>query len=153
LVQHDPIRVTAPGRQVILQGTTGSAVERSRAVELAWVKGVRGVEASRLSITASRPDADARSTFPSDPEISIAIHDLAAYWSVPSTSSWSTTVSAGIVTLRGTVASLGDEQTLIAVARSAVGVADVRSELGGPWRGPTPPSPAANRPRKVPRRR
>jgi osmotically-inducible protein OsmY len=154
LVQHDPIRVSARGRQVILQGAAGSAAERSRAVELAWVKGVRGVDASRLSVSAtSRPDANARSTFPSDREISIAIQDLAAYWSVPSTSSWSTTVSTGVVTLRGTVATVGDEQMLIAVARSAVGVADVRSELGGPWRRATPPSPPVNRRRKAPQRR
>ena len=154
LVQHDPIRVAARGRRVILQGATGSAVERSRAVELAWVKGVRGVEASRLSVSATnRPDADARSTFPSDREISIAIQDLAAYWNAHAASSWSTTVSAGVVTLRGTVATLGEEQTLIAMAQSAVGVADVRSELGGPWRKPTPPSPPVNRRRKAPQRR
>ena len=154
LVQHAPIHVAAHGRQVTLQGTTGSALERSRAIELAWVKGVRGVDASRLSVSStSRPDADARSTFPSDREISIAIQDLAAYWSVPSASSWSTAVSAGVVTLRGTVATLGEEQMLITVARSAVGVAEVRSELGGPWRRPTSPSPPANRRRKVPPRR
>ena len=40
LVQHAPIRVTVHSRQVILEGSTGSALERSRAVELAWVKGV-----------------------------------------------------------------------------------------------------------------
>jgi osmotically-inducible protein OsmY len=153
LVQHSPIRVLARGGQVFLHGTTGSVVERSRAVELAWVKGVRGVDANRLAISAtSRPDSDARSTFPSDREILSAIQDLAAYWSVPSTSSWSATVSAGVVTLRGSVATLGEEQTLIAVARSAVGVADVRSELRGPWQRPTP-SPAANRRRKAPKRR
>lgn len=154
LVQHAPIHVAAHGRQVTLQGTIGSAVERSRAVELAWVKGVRGVDASQLSVSSTnRPDADARSTFPSDAEISVAIQDLAAYWSVPSTSSWSLSVSNGVVTLRGTVATLGEERTLIAVARSAVGVADVRSELGGPWRRSTPPAPPANRRKKVPRRR
>lgn len=152
LVQHAPIRVTVHSRQVILEGSTGSALERSRAVELAWVKGVRGVDASRLAIsTTTRPDA--RSTLPSDREISVAVQDLAAYWSIPTASSWSTTVSAGVVTLRGIVPTLGEEQTLIAVARSAVGVVEVRSELGGPWRKPTPSSPPAARRRKAPQRR
>jgi len=154
LVQHAPIHVAGQGRQVILQGTTGSAVERRRAVELAWVKGVRGVDASRLFISSTgRPDPDARSTFPSDREISAAIQDLATYWTVPPATSWSIAVSAGVVTLRGTVPTLGDEQTLIAVARSAVGVADVKSELGGPWRRPAPPPPPAIRRRRVPRPR
>lgn len=152
LVQHNPIRAEAHGARVILIGTTGGPAEHSRAVALAWVKGVRSVDAGALVIdSVHRPDQNVRVTLPTDSEISVAIQDLAPRWGSVSTSGWSTSVAAGVVSLNGTVPTLTEARALEGMTRSVVGVVEVRSELRGPWWRPST-TPAIRR-RGVPRRR
>jgi len=162
LVQHDPIKVKIQGARVRLSGTTGGPAERSRAVSLAWVKGVRSVDASALVIdTAHRPDWNLRLNFPTDAEISAAIRDLTTLWAAVPVSGWSVSLSAGVATLAGITPTLAEARAIEAMTRSAVGVVEVRSELRGPWwRAPAAPAPAPPPPsgdrirrRSVPQRR
>lgn len=126
--------VTAKHGQVVLAGATASPAGRRRAIALASVKGVTEVDANALVVDAAcRPDAGLRSEFPSDLEISRTIQDLSAYWPALQASNLTTSVAAGIVTLRGTVPTSADGRAVESLARSAVGVVDVRSELRGPW--------------------
>lgn len=142
LVQHDRIRVTARQGRVVLAGATGPAGRR-RALALAAVKGVTEVDARALVVDpASRPDADVRSELPNDLEISRTIQDLNAYWPTLQANNLTTTVVAGIVTLRGTVQTIAEKRAAESLARSAVGVVAVRSLLRGPWwRAPVEPPP------------
>lgn len=158
LIEHDPIRVTVRDARVTLTGTTGGNAERSRAVALAWVKGVKSVDARALAVdTANRPDPNVRLSFPSDPEISATIKDLAqASGSSPSTT-WSVAVAGGVVTITGTTPTLSEARATEALVRSVAYVRDVKSQLRGPWwtppPPPLPPAPAPPPPRPAPRGR
>lgn len=157
LVQHDPIRVSVRDGRVFLAGTTGGSAERQRAIALAWVKGVTAVDANALVVVADkRPAPNVRVRFPTDSEISATIQDLASYWPSVSISALIITVGAGVVTVRGNVATFAEKRAVERMVRSAVGVVDVRSELRGPWWRPPPspsPPPPPSRPKRVPRAR
>lgn len=146
LVQAARIKVSARGGRVLLAGTAGSPAERRRAIAHAWVKGVRAVDSKALDVdTVDRSDHNVRDRFPTDLEIATAIQDLAAYWPPVAGSAVSTSVTAGVVTLRGTVQTLAEKRSLEGMAGSAIGVREVKSELRGPWWAP-PAAPSPPRP-------
>jgi osmotically-inducible protein OsmY len=156
LIQHDPIRVSVRGSRAFLAGTTGSSAERRRAIALAWVKGVEAVDAKALVVdTAKRPAPNVRLRFPTDSEISATIQELARYWPSVTISALTLTVVAGVVVVRGNVATFAEKRAVERLVRSAVGVVEVRSELRGPWwrPPPSPPPPPPSRPKRVPRTR
>jgi hyperosmotically inducible protein len=145
-VEAAPIRVAARGGRVILEGAVGSAAQRKRAMAHAWVPGVTAVDAGGLSVVAL-PDEALRSRWPSDAEILSAIRDLSPYWPELVISGSTITVVGGVVTVRGTVATLAARDAAREMLRSAVGVVAVRDELRGPWwRPPLPPPPAPAKP-------
>jgi osmotically-inducible protein OsmY len=115
---------------------------------LAWVKGVIAVDADRLvTDVSSRPDADVRTSWPTDDEISAAISALAPYWPRVPIASLSITVLDGTVTLRGSVPTLTDSFAAQQMAMGAVGVVDIDNQLRGPWRKEPTRAPAAPKPR------
>jgi osmotically-inducible protein OsmY len=156
LLQHADIRVVARGTTVELQGVVASASRHRRAVRQAWVKDVRAVDAHQLLVLAEPAPLDHfRHSGPTDLEIQAAISDLASYWPQVSFTALSIAVSGGVVTLRGNVPTLAEKRAAEELARSAVGVVELKSELRGPWWRPPPasPSPPPRRPVRRPRRR
>lgn len=145
-VRDARISVSARAGRVTLTGTATSSAQRRRAIKLAWVRGVKAVDSRALDLDDSgRADRNVRDSLPTDQEISTAIRDLAAYWPPVAAAATSTAVAAGVVTLRGTVKTVAEKRSLEAMAASAVGVVEVRSELRGPWWSP-PAAPAPPRP-------
>jgi osmotically-inducible protein OsmY len=154
LLRHAPIRVSVRARRVILAGTVGSRALRKRAVALAWVQGVSAVDANALRIdAATHGSPNLRDGAPTDQEISTTIRDLTPYWPSIAASKLRTSVVGGVVSIHGTVQTLAEKDAVEAMARSAVGVVDVRNELRGPWWRPPvqplpPPAPLRPRPKR-----
>ena len=162
LVRSAPVEVAVSNGHVALKGRVGGPAERRRAIELAWVKSVVAVDATELvADSLNRPDDDVRLRFPTDAEMSLALGDLKPFWPSIAASTVSTTVASGVVTLRGTVQTLTEKQAAEDMARSAVGVVSVNTELRGPWWRPQAaavPRPASKRapvtsPKRAPRGR
>ena len=148
LVEHDSLEVHVHQGRVTLSGRVGSRAEARRAVSSAWVKGVIAVDADGLvTDAASRPDADVRTSWPTDDEISAAISALAPYWPKVPIASLSITVLDGTVTLRGSVPTLTDSLAAAQMVMGAVGVAQIDNQLQGPWRKEPARPPASPRPR------
>ena len=153
-VQGAPVEVVVNRGRVALKGKVGGVAERRRVIAHAWVKGVVAVDANDVRVdVVNRPDPDVRLRFPTDAEISLALQDLRPSWPSLSASNLSTSVVAGVVTLRGTVQTLAEKRAAEAWVRSAVGVAAVNSELRGPWWKPPVAPPRTSRPKRAPRGR
>jgi osmotically-inducible protein OsmY len=152
LLTRSELKVVVKNAVVWLYGTTGGNAERSRAVASGWVKGVRAVDGSGISIvTSNRPDENVRERNPSDLEIATAIQDAIAYFLQARPSKITVRVVGGVATLDGVAETFSDKQAIEELAASAVGVNDVKSGLRGPWWRPTPPPPAPRPP--APRKR
>ena len=142
LLQQASIRVSVRSGRVSLAGAVGTWAARRRVISHAWVKSVTAVDAKALVVDARRAAvSDIRSTWPTDSEIARAISDLAPYWPNINAANLTTLVSGGVVTLQGIVQTLAEKRAAEEMARSAVGVIEVKSELRGPWWRP-PPVPA-----------
>lgn len=156
-VQRAPVEVTVSNRRVALKGVVGGAIELRRVIAHAWVKGVISVAAQDVVVDAvKRPDRDLRLQFPTDAEIAVALGELTPFWPSVGAAKVSTSVAAGIVTLRGTVQTLAEKRAAEEMARSAVGVVGVDTDLRGPWWRPpvvVAPRPAAPRPKRAARGR
>ena len=118
--------------QATLSGAVGSAVEKRRAAEDAWVNGVRSVDDSGLKVDPWARDQGRRKyryVIQSDAEIKHAVD--AAFRRDPRLSSFSPTVTVegGEVTLEGTVGNLKARTTAEQDARDTVGVAAVDNLL------------------------
>jgi osmotically-inducible protein OsmY len=131
LVEHDPITATVNGSKVTLSGTVGSAAERSRAIADAWVDGVVSVDAKNLAIDVTRPpDKNLQPGVPkSDAAIASAIKEAAFYDPRVKSFNINPSVTNGVATLSGTVDTLNAKMTAEALARSTVGVTDVKNQL------------------------
>lgn len=131
LVEHDPITVSVKDARVTLTGRTGSAAERTRASNDAWVDGVSAVDAKALFVTPfDRPDENLRTGKPpTDPQIRKAILDAAHYDARLRAFSITPSVADGAVTLRGTVDTLSERTAAEDLARNTVGVKIVKNEL------------------------
>jgi osmotically-inducible protein OsmY len=127
LVEHDPITATAKDAQVTLAGTVGSAAEKSRAVNDAWVDGVAKVDATALEVKWwDQPDKNLRPfTVKSDQDIATAIKDAAYYDPRVKSFNINPSVSHGVATLTGTVSTLKAKMAAEALARNTVGVTTV----------------------------
>lgn len=132
LVDAGLIDVDVQDGAVTLSGTVGSAAERSRAYLDAWVAGVKSVSHDDLEVKwwARDPELrDDRDVVESDEAIAQAILDAARYDPRVAPFTIEPRVSAGIVTLGGTVNNLEARQAAEQLARNTLGVVDVRNEI------------------------
>ena len=118
--------------EVLLTGTVGSAFEKQRARTIAWVTGVKNVDASQLKVEDWVGDQQERDTaYPtlSDSEVVEAVNDALLY--DPRTNSFNVDVSSinGYVTLRGQVDNLKAKRAAEQDARSTIGVHSVSNRL------------------------
>jgi osmotically-inducible protein OsmY len=118
------VEVDVKQGNVRLHGVVGSAAEREHAYELAWVAGVRGVDADGLKIRWWAVDRmrrfDPRSQ--SDEEIAAAVRDALTLDPRVSRLGISVDVSEGVVTLTGAVSSARSRQIAREDAGNVVGV-------------------------------
>jgi len=115
--------------RVRLTGRVGSAAERSRALEDAWVSGVVSVDGNGLFVDPAmehREIRSARLVMKSDHEIAQAIVDAAFYDPRVESTEIKPDVTGGIVTLRGIVDTVQAKLAAEALARNTVGVVKVR---------------------------
>ncbi len=131
LVEHDPITTTVKDSQVTLSGSVGSAAEKSRAIDDAWVDGASAVDASRLEVKwSNQPDKNLRQFTPrSDQDIAAAIKDAAYYDPRVKSFNLNPSVLHGVATLTGTVDTLKAKMAAEALARNTVGVSSVVNQL------------------------
>ena len=123
--------VVQDGR-VMLGGTVGSVVERSRAIDDAWVNGVVAVDATNLKVEPWARDEmrlRRRRVVKSDTEISRAVQ--ASFRRDPRVSPFSlnVTVEDGVVILDGTVSNLKAKTAAAQDTRDTVGVSWVDNLL------------------------
>ncbi len=131
LLERDPVTVTIKDQRVTLSGKVGSAAERTRAIEDAWVPGVADVDAIGLLVEVPRPDdngpAGAAKT---GPEVAAAVRAAKAFDPRVKAADVSVSVNNGVVTLTGTVENVKARQVAEFVTRNVVGVLDVKNQLG-----------------------
>ena len=131
LVEHDPLEAKVTDSRVTLSGTVGSAAERSRALTDAWVDGVDSVDSSGIAVKWwDRPDKNLRPfVMKSDAEIAAAIKQAAFYDPRVFSFNINPSVTNGVATLTGTVATLNAKMAAEALARNTVGVTAVKDQL------------------------
>jgi len=117
---------------VTLGGAVGSAIEKRRAVEDAWVNGVLSVDGNQLTVDPWARDQSRRKykyVIRSDDEIKRAVqaafHRDPRVWPFPP----EVTVEAGAVTLSGTVGNLKAKTAAERDARDTVGIMSVDNFL------------------------
>ncbi|MGD8469779.1 MAG: BON domain-containing protein, partial [Desulfobacteraceae bacterium] len=132
---------------VILSGTVGSLVEKTRAFRNAWVGGVTSVEDKDLAVDWSRSRKMRRITedYPmvSDKEIKQVIEEAFNYDPRLSPSNLTVSVENGVVTLNGQVHDLRAKRAAEQDANNTVGVWLVRNRIKvrpdmGPHTSPAP---------------
>lgn len=117
---------------VILSGLVGSAAEKRRAERRAWVKGVKGVDASSVKVEwwAKRQDLLRNKLGKhTDAEITKAIRDAAALDPRVQSAGLEVDVEGGVAHLRGHVESVQAKSAAESLARDTLGVVDVKNEL------------------------
>lgn len=116
--------------KVELSGVLGSAAEKSRAYQDAWVTGVTAVDHADLDVEWWVEDEERRGakyTVQSDEDIARAVRDAVMFNPRVSSFDISARVSGGVATLRGVVDNLAARQAAEKLAESTVGVASVRN--------------------------
>lgn len=133
LVTGRDVDVRVTNGRVTLSGQVGSAAEKRRARNLAWVSGVRSVddhalEVRRRDANDDRVRSDAL-VIKSESELRDAIHDALLY--DPRVESFNITpvVEGSAVTLRGVVDNLKAKRAAARDARNTVGVSHVENQL------------------------
>lgn len=132
LVDSGLIDVSVDGRTVRLTGTVGSAAERFRARELAFVNGVETVEADDLKVQDWAKDPNRRNpeyVVKPDSEVARAVMDALMYDPRVNRFDVDVAVSAGTVTLRGDVDNMAAKRSAEQDARNTVGVHRVANRL------------------------
>jgi len=131
LVEQDPLTATVKDGKVTLTGTVGSASEKSRAMDDAWVDGVTRVDGSGITVDSVHPpDANLAGAAPKkDSDVASAIKDAATYDPRIKSFNFAVQVRDGVATLMGTVDTLNAKLTAEALARNTVGVKDVQNQL------------------------
>jgi len=127
------LEVAVEKARVDLDGTVGSAFERSLARDLAWVVGVEAVDTEDLRVewwARDRLERKERTARVSDEEIREAVKRALFY--DPRVRAFEPTVRVrdGVVTLEGSVSNLKARRAAASDARNTVGVRSVRNELG-----------------------
>jgi osmotically-inducible protein OsmY len=130
LIDSALIDVKVHQGQVELSGVVGSAAEKSRAHQDAWVMGVRAVDHADLDVqwwTEDEERRGAKYAIASDEDIARAVTDAARFEPRVQSFELSAEVSDGVVTLRGDVDNLAARQAAERLAENIVGVAGVRN--------------------------
>jgi len=126
------IRVAVDDGKVTLSGDVGSAAEKKRAYNLAWVSGVRSVNNEGLSVKWWWRDKMRRKdkfAGKSDSEIAAAIKDAFLYDPRVFSFKVAAEVTGGIATLTGTVDNLKAKNAAAADAKNTIGVLRVRNRI------------------------
>ena len=132
LVDHEMIEVAVDNGRVTLSGTVGSLAEKGRATGDAYVANVQGVDSDGLEVRLWARDDELRGDKYkdlTDADIRAAVEDALVY--DPRVAAFNVTpeVSAGLVTLRGTVDNLKAKRAAAQTARHTVGVLQVANRL------------------------
>lgn len=132
LVDDGLIQVSVKDRKVSLKGTVGSAAEKTRAINDAWLPGIKEVDAGLLKVDRWARDKDMRAEkyiLKPDGKIKEAV-DTAIFQDprVLSTKV-NTRVDNGVVTLTGKVNYLSAKQAAAQDARNTVGVIRVKNQI------------------------
>ncbi|MGE3171835.1 MAG: BON domain-containing protein [Planctomycetota bacterium] len=132
LIDDGLVDVVCVDGEVALSGVVGSAAERMRARNAAWVAGVAAVDDDGLEVRGWARDAALRGSkyaVRSDEQIADAVE--AALLQDPRVASFdvATEVDGGAVTLRGKVDNLMARRAAAADARNTVGVVTVRNRI------------------------
>lgn len=132
-IDSGDIEVSVDGDTVVLDGSVGSAFEKSLAESKAYVAGVQNVEVSNLTVTPATQernlDDPGLQADVSDPEIEAAIEDALLY--DPRVSSFDVTVSVnnGVVNLSGSVDNLKAKLAAAQDAMNTYGVWEVENNI------------------------
>lgn len=132
LIDNALIEVAVENDQVHLTGTVGSAAEKTRAINKAWVNGVTAVDATGLEVARWARDEDLRKgkyVVKPDDQIQQAIRAALVQDLRVDATNIRIQVAGGIVTLRGTVADLQTKRAAVQDARNTVGVINVKNRL------------------------
>jgi osmotically-inducible protein OsmY len=132
LVDAGLIDIEVERGKVRLSGTVGSAAERTRAFQDAWVAGVAAVEHADLDVKWWVRNADLRNDIyvvKSDEAIEQAIRDAAKYDPRVRALRLEPESTAGMVLLRGTVDNLKARQAAEQLARTTLGVVAVKNYI------------------------
>ncbi len=131
LTENDRVFVAAKSSKLVLTGTVGSAVEKASAIRDAYVPGVDSVDADGLlvDVTGALNEHWQPALVQSDQAIAAAIREAESYDPRVKTFNLDVTVADGVATLSGTVDTLNAKLAAEAVARSTVGVRDVKNQL------------------------
>jgi len=123
----------AVGDSVVkLSGIVGSAAERDRAINVAWLAGVKDVDAAGLKVDADRADGmqkRAPAETMSDADIAAAARNRLAWTPYVSADDVKVEVDEGVATLRGAVSTLKAQRIAASVVSQIRGVASVRDRL------------------------
>lgn len=142
LVGEGLIDVAVNDGTVKLTGAVGSAAEKSRAYNDAWVRGVQFVDVSALQVDPFVQDQDVRKfqyVRKPDGEIADALRDAALYDPRVNSFNLDITVVDGIANLKGNVDNQKARLAAEALARSTVGVKAVNNMITV-----RPPAPVAD---------
>jgi osmotically-inducible protein OsmY len=132
LVHAGAIDIAVENGKVRLGGSVGSAAERTRAFEDAWVAGVSAVDHADLQVKWWTRDAAPGSEIyvvKSDEAIEQAIRDAARHDPRVRTVRLEPESTAGMVLLRGTVDNLKARQAAEQLARTTMGVVAVKNYI------------------------
>jgi osmotically-inducible protein OsmY len=138
LVDDTLIDVSVDGSEVTLTGTVASAAERTRAELDAFVAGVTSVDVSGLGVAHWSREATVREgkyEAHADDAVTRAVQRVLRSDPQVDASGIEAHVDDGVVTLRGTVASLDAKREAARDVRTVVGVRWVENRLGvrSPW--------------------
>lgn len=132
LVDHGLVDVAVEAGEVRLSGTVGSAAEKRQVRADSYVAGVRSVDDSALRVARWARDGDLRKdkyVFEHADEIRAAVEAAMAVDPRVRSFDVDTSVSMGVVTLRGVVDNLKAKRAAEQDARNTVGVTSVRNHL------------------------
>jgi osmotically-inducible protein OsmY len=124
------VEVTVSDGEVTLRGKVGSAFEKTRAYNDAWVAGVLDVTTDDLTVDPELADPMVRKTSNvtlGDKEIGQAVKDAFLYDPRIYSFNPEVEVEFGVVTLTGTVSNMAAKQAAAQDARNTVGVARVKN--------------------------
>jgi osmotically-inducible protein OsmY len=128
-VDQRPVNVAVRDARVRLTGNVGSAAERERAIDLAWVAGVRDVDASELMVE-DRDAASARtSERPADAELARAVRRFLRMDPLVDASDLRVSVDDGVATLRGSVDALQARRAAEITTEEVAGITRAKNRL------------------------
>lgn len=131
-VDNNMINVSVDDGEVTLTGTVGSAAEKRMAEADAWVTGVKGVNAEKLSVEKWARDNKLRGdkyVVKSEEDLRDAVKDALFYDPRVASFNVDVTATGSVVTLRGEVDNLKAKRSAEQNARNTVGVSDVKNRI------------------------